>query len=79
MTQLFSGLHMAVLMVGLGLATAPAYAQEESTDGAAAADDASKDESMLEKLEDAFKESTTPTDEESDPIGTTEDIDRDLY
>jgi hypothetical protein len=34
---------------------------------------------MIEKLEDAFKETTTPTDEETNPIGTTEDADRDLY
>lgn len=33
----------------------------------------------MEKLEEDFKETTTPTDEESDAIGTSEDADRDLY
>ncbi len=82
MTKLFAGLFAAALMIGLGSAPTLTHAedatQETGTDLDLAAD-STKDESMMEELEDALKETTTPTDEETDPIGTTEDTDRDLY
>jgi hypothetical protein len=81
MAKLFAGLFAATLMVGLGLVPTATHAQEDTTEesGNASAEDSTEDETMMEKLEDALKETTTPTDEETDPIGTTEDADRDLY
>jgi hypothetical protein len=85
MKNLFAGLFVAALMVGLG--TAPtlthAGAGENTTEaagsGADSAKEPKKDETLLEKLEDDLKETTTPTDKETDPIGTSEDAERDLY
>jgi len=83
MKTLFAGICAAALVIGVGFAPMLAYAEDATTGGAAeggtepAGD--SKDETMMEKLEDALKETTTPTDEETNPIGTTEDADRDLY
>jgi hypothetical protein len=83
MTKLFAGLFVAALMIGLGSAPTLTHAEEGTTEEAGTGSDAAagstKDESMMEELEDALKETTTPTDEETDPIGTTEDTDRDLY
>jgi len=84
MTKLFDGLLVLTLAVGLGSFAGPSYAQDNSNQDAgqpaASSDgDAKKDETLLEKLEEDFKETTTPTDEETDPIGTNEDADRDLY
>jgi hypothetical protein len=83
MTKLSAGLFAAALMIGLGCAPTLTYAEEDAAEeagnGSDSGEDSTKDETMMEKLEDAFKETTTPTDEETDPIGTTEDADRDLY
>ena len=83
MTKFFAGLLVLGLAVGLGF-TVPSFAQEDANQGAsqpdaASGEDTTKDETLLEKLEEDFKETTTPTDEETDPIGTNEDADRDLY
>jgi uncharacterized protein HemX len=83
MTKFFAGLFVLALAVGLGFAM-PSFAQEDANQGAsqpdaASGEDTTKDETLLEKLEEDFKETTTPTDEETDPIGTNEDADRDLY
>lgn len=87
MTKRFAGLFAAVLMVAAGFAPTPTQAQENATEetgtsadtNAGASADSTKDETFMDKLEDAFKETTTPTDEEVDPIGTAEDAGRDLY
>jgi TfoX/Sxy family transcriptional regulator of competence genes len=85
MKKLFAGLFVAALMIGLGsaptltLAGAGEDTTEAAGSGADQAKDSKKDETLMEKLEDAFKETTTPTDKETDPVGTTEDADRDLY
>ncbi|ODS02757.1 hypothetical protein AUC71_13570 [Methyloceanibacter marginalis] len=83
MTKRCAGLTLVTLTICLGSFVAPAYAQEGSGQAAgapaAASGDTKKEESFLEKLEEDLKETTTPTDEESDPIGTAEDVDRDLY
>ena len=83
MKTLFAGICAAALMVGVGFAPTLTHAEEDATEtagsGPASGGDSTQDETMMEKLEDAFKETTTPTDEETNPIGTTEDADRDLY
>ncbi len=83
MTRFSAGFSILALTIGLSSFVAPAYAQEESGQDAgapaAASENTKKEGSFLEKLEEDFKETTTPTDEESDPIGTAEDADRDLY
>ena len=83
MTKLFAGLFVVALAVGLGSAPTLTCAQEdtkqEAGKGSGSSEDSTKDESLMEQLEDALKETTTPTDEETDPIGTAEDADRDLY
>lgn len=83
MTKLFAGLFAAVLMVGFGSAPTLTHAEEDTTEevgnGSDSAENPTKDETVVEKLEDALRETTTPTDEETDPIGTAEDADRDLY
>jgi hypothetical protein len=83
MTKLFAGLFIAALMISLGSAPTLTHAEEDAPQEAGkdsgSAEDSTKDETMMEKLEDALKETTTPTDEETDPIGTAEDADRDLY
>jgi len=83
MTKLLAGLFAGALVIGLGSAPTLAYAEEdaaeETGDGTDSGGDSAKDETMMEKLEDALKETTTPTDEETNPIGATEDADRDLY
>jgi hypothetical protein len=83
MTKFFAGVLVLGLAVGLGFAM-PSFAQEDSSQSAgkpdaASGEDTTKDETLLEKLEEDFKETTTPTDKETDPIGTNEDADRDLY
>jgi len=83
MTKFFAGLLVLGLAAALGFAM-PSYAQDDASQDASQPDAASggdtkKDETFMEKLEEDFKETTTPTDEETDPIGTTEDTDRDLY
>ncbi|GFO81088.1 hypothetical protein [Methyloceanibacter sp.] len=67
-----------------GAAFAPALAQDDTGQEAGAATTAAPDggtqgETLMEKLEKDFKETTTPTDEETDPIGSAEDAGRDLY
>ena len=83
MMKLFAGLFAAALMIGVGSVPTLTHAEEDATEeagsGSGSGEDSTKDETMMEKLEDAFKETTTPTDEETDPIGTAEDADRDLY
>ena len=83
MMKLMAGFFATALMIGLGSAPTPTHAEEGATQeagkGSGSAEDSTKDETMMEKLEDALKETTTPTDEETDPIGTAEDADRDLY
>jgi len=92
MTKFSERLLVLTLTVGLGSFAGPSYAQDDASQDAgqpaassggdteASSDgDAKKDETFLEKLEEDFKETTTPTDEETDPIGTNEDADRDLY
>jgi hypothetical protein len=83
MRKLFAGLFAAALIIGVGTAPTLTQAEEDATektgDGSESGNDSTKDETMMEKLEDVFKETTTPTDEETDPIGTAEDADRDLY
>jgi hypothetical protein len=83
MTKLFARLFVAALMIGLGFTPTLTYAEEDTPQAAGkdsdSAEGSTKDETIIEKLEDALKETTTPTDEETDPIGTTEDADRDLY
>ena len=80
MKMLFAGICAAALMVGF--APTLTHAEEDATENAGSGSDSgdsTQDETMMEKLEDAFEETTTPTDEETNPIGTTEDADRDLY
>jgi len=83
MTKLSVRLVAAALLIGLGSAPTFIHAEddpsEEAGKGSDSAADSTKDETMMEKLEDAFKETTTPTDQETDPIGSAEDADRDLY
>jgi hypothetical protein len=84
MTKFVAGLLVLALAVGLGSLAAPSYAQEDASQdadqpAAASGGGTTKEETLLEKLEEDFKETTTPTDEETDPIGTNEDADRDLY
>ena len=84
MTKFVVGLLVLALAVGLGPFAEPSFAQEDANQGAsqpdaASGEDTTKDVTLLEKLEEDFKETTTPTDEETDPIGTNEDADRDLY
>lgn len=84
MKKLSATILALTLALGGGAAFAPAYAQDD--DGQAAGDaatasqgEAAQDETLIEKLEKDFKETTTPTDEETDAIGTSEDAGRDLY
>ncbi|MCB1441727.1 MAG: hypothetical protein KDJ72_01790 [Methyloceanibacter sp.] len=77
---------MFVLALALvhGAAFSPALAQDDVGQEAGAAtttapEDGTQDETLMEKLEKDFKETTTPTDEETDPIGSAEDAGRDLY
>lgn len=83
MTKLLSRLFAIALVMGLSAVPTLTHAEDGNTQGAeeegkeSAGD--SKEEPMMEKLEDVFKETTTPTDEETNPIGTTEDTDRDLF
>ncbi|WP_108680633.1 hypothetical protein [Methyloceanibacter sp. wino2] len=83
MTKLLAGLCAGLLLVGFGLAPAPVHAQDEAAGGSAtagdAAEEAPKEETFMDKLKETFKETTTPTDEETDAIGTSEDAGRDLY
>lgn len=83
MTNFPARLLAAALVVGLAATPTLARAGDDATlNAGTAADsdgDSAKPETMMEKLEDAFKETTTPTDEETNPIGTAEDADRDLY
>jgi len=83
MTKLSARFFAAALLMSVGSAPTFIHAEEdtgqEAGSGPASADDSTKDETMMEKLEDAFKETTTPTDQETDPIGSAEDADRDLY
>lgn len=83
MTNVLAGLFAAALVIGLASTPTLTYAEEDTTEeagnGSDSAEGSAKDETFLEKLEEDFKETTTPTDEETDPIGTAEDIDRDLY
>jgi len=77
-----AGLTLLALAIGLSAFLMPAYAQDDSdqeVEEPASASGDTKEESFLEKLEEDFKETTTPTDEETDAIGTGEDADRDLY
>jgi hypothetical protein len=83
MTKFFAGLLALAFTVAISYAV-PSFAQEDASQSAGQPDaasggDTTKDETVLEKLEEDFKETTTPTDEETDSIGTTEDTDRDLY
>jgi hypothetical protein len=83
MTKLFAGVFAAVLMVGLSYAPTPTLAQndtaDDSADAAQSAEEAPKEETFMDKLKGTFKETTTPTDVETDAIGTAEDAGRDLY
>lgn len=81
MTKLFAALCAGLLLVGFGLAPAPVHAQDAGDSATAAdpAEEAPKEESFMDKLKETFKETTTPTDEETDAIGTSEDAGRDLY
>ncbi len=83
MTRLSVGLFAAALLICLGSVATLAYAEDDATEETGGSTDSggdsAKDETMMEKLEDDLKETTTPTDEETNPIGTTEDADRDLY
>ena len=81
MTKLPTGLFAAALVVGLGFAPTLAYAEEDATEetggGTDLGEDAAKDETMMEKLEDLMKE--TPTDESTNPVAKDEDTDEDLF
>jgi hypothetical protein len=79
----FPGLLAAALAIGLAFTPTLAHAEEDAAEksgtGSESDGSSAKPETLMEKLEDAFKETTTPTDKEIDPIGTAEDADRDLY
>ena len=74
MTKFVPGLFAAVLVIGLGSVSTLAYAEEDATEGGGAAnsgEDSAKEEPMMEKLEEDFKEE--PTDEATSPIEDAED------
>lgn len=83
MTKWSTGLFAAALLIGLGSLPTLTNAQEGTTEEAGKGSDltgnTAEEETFLEKLEDDLKETTTPTDAETDAIGTGEDADRDLY
>jgi len=83
MTKWSTGLFAAALLIGLGclptLTNAQEGTAEEAGKGSDSTGNAAEEETFLEKLEDDLKETTTPTDAETDAIGTGEDADRDLY
>ena len=83
MTQLPARLLAAALVIGFASTPPLTHAEEDATEKAGTSSESdgtsAKPETLMEKLEDAFKETTTPTDKEVDPIGTAEDTDRDLY
>lgn len=74
MTKFVPGLFAAVLVIGLGSVPTLAYAEEDATEGGGAAtsgEDSSKEEPMMEKLDEMFKEE--PTDEADSPTEEAED------
>jgi len=74
MMKFVPGLFAAALVIGLGSAPTPTYAEEDATEGGGAAssgEDSTKEEPMMEKLEEMFKEE--PTDEAESPIEEAED------
>lgn len=83
MTKLFAGLFAGLLVAGLGFAPTLAVAQDgtaaDSATTPGSAEEAPKEETFMDKLKETFKETTTPTDKETDPIGSAEDAGRDLY
>lgn len=87
MKKLFATIFVLTLAAVQVPVLAPAFAQDGTGDAgqdagaasAGAAEESTQDETFMEKLEGDFKESTTPTDEETDPIGSAEDAGRDLY
>jgi len=84
MKKLTATIFVLALALVHGAAFDPALAQDDAGQEAGAAttatpDGGTQDETLMEKLEKDFKETTTPTDEETDPIGSAEDAGRDLY
>jgi hypothetical protein len=74
MKKFVPGLFAAVLVIGLGSVPTLAYAEEDATEGGDAAssgEGSAKEDSMMEKLEEDFKEE--PTDEATSPIEDAED------
>jgi hypothetical protein len=72
MTNFVPGLLAAALVIGLGSAPTLTYAEEDATEGGATSgEDSAKEEPMMEKLEEMFKEE--PTDEADSPTEEAED------
>lgn len=73
MTNFVPGLLAAALVIGLGSAPTLTYAEEDATEGggATSGEDSAKEEPMMEKLEEMFKEE--PTDEADSPTEEAED------